>query len=66
MDAAPLEPCAGRTASDEMNRIERLFGLKGEARIRYMAGEYQVLSPGEIVICAVTGVRSSNTGLAVR
>ena len=38
-----------------MNRIERLFGHKGEARIRYMAGEYQVLSPGEIVVCAVTG-----------
>jgi hypothetical protein len=39
-----------------MNRFERLFGLKGEARVKYMAGEYQVLSPGEIVICAMTGV----------
>ena len=39
-----------------MNRFERLFGLKGEARVKYMAGEYQVLSPGEIVVCAVTGV----------
>lgn len=38
-----------------MNRIDRLFGLKGEARIRYMDGEFQVLSPGEFVRCAVTG-----------
>lgn len=38
-----------------MNRLERLFGLKGEARVKYMAGEYQVLSPGDFVLCAVTG-----------
>jgi hypothetical protein len=42
-------------ASIYMNRLERLFGLKGEARVRYMAGEYQVLSPGDFVVCAVTG-----------
>jgi hypothetical protein len=38
-----------------MNRIERLFGLKGEARVRFMDGEFQVLSPGDFVRCAVTG-----------
>ncbi len=38
-----------------MNRIDRLFGLKGEARVKYMAGEYQVLAPGDFVVCAVTG-----------
>jgi len=38
-----------------MNRFEKLFGLKGEARLRYLDGEYQVLSPGEFVRCAVTG-----------
>ncbi|MEL6872749.1 MAG: DUF2093 domain-containing protein [Pseudomonadota bacterium] len=38
-----------------MNRIDRLFGLKGEARIRYQDGEFQVLSPGDFVRCAVTG-----------
>lgn len=38
-----------------MNRIERLFGLKGEARVKYMDGEFQVLSPGDFVRCAVTG-----------
>ena len=38
-----------------MNTFERLFGLKGEARVRYLAGEFQVISTGDFVICAVTG-----------
>lgn len=38
-----------------MNKFERLFGLKGEARVKYMAGEYQVSVPGDFVTCAVTG-----------
>lgn len=38
-----------------MNRFERLFGLKGEARVKFLDGEYQVVSPGDFVICAVTG-----------
>ena len=38
-----------------MNRIDRLFGLPGEARVKFMAGEYQVLTPGEFVRCAVSG-----------
>ncbi len=38
-----------------MNNIDRLFGLKGEARVRYGDGEFQVLSPGDFVRCAVTG-----------
>lgn len=38
-----------------MNRFDRLFGLKGEARVRFLDGEYQVLSPGDFVTCAVTG-----------
>lgn len=38
-----------------MNRFDRLFGLKGEARVRYLDGEFQVLSPGDFVRCAVTG-----------
>jgi hypothetical protein len=38
-----------------MNRIDKLFGLKGEARVRYLDGEFQVLSAGEFVRCAVTG-----------
>lgn len=39
-----------------MNKFERLFGLKGEARVRFMDGEFQVVSPGDFVVCAVTGV----------
>lgn len=38
-----------------MNRFERLFGLKGEARIAYMHGEFRVEQPGDFVLCAVTG-----------
>jgi hypothetical protein len=38
-----------------MNRFERLLRLKGEARVRYLDGEFQVLSPGDFVRCAVTG-----------
>ena len=38
-----------------MNRFERLFGLKGEAKLRYMDGEFQVITPGDFVRCAVTG-----------
>ena len=38
-----------------MNRFERLLGLKGEARLRFLDGEFQVLTPGDFVRCAVTG-----------
>ena len=38
-----------------MNRIERNIGFKGEAKLKYLDGEVQVLSPGDFVRCAVTG-----------
>lgn len=38
-----------------MNRFDRFFGLKGEAKVRYLDGEFQVISPGDFVTCAVTG-----------
>ena len=38
-----------------MNRIDRFFGLKSEARVRYSDGEYKILSAGDFVRCAVTG-----------
>jgi hypothetical protein len=38
-----------------MNRFERTFGLKGEAKLRYLDGEFQVLVSGGYVRCAVTG-----------
>jgi hypothetical protein len=37
-----------------MNRMER---EGGEARLRYLDGEYDVLEPGAYVVCAVTGVQ---------
>ena len=38
-----------------MNRMERQ-GRGGEARLRYLDGDYQVLIPGGFVRCAVTGL----------
>ncbi|MEZ5827281.1 MAG: DUF2093 domain-containing protein [Hyphomicrobiales bacterium] len=38
-----------------MNRFERNIGFKGEAKLKYLDGEVQVLTPGEFVRCAVTG-----------
>ena len=28
---------------------------KGEAKLRYLDGEYEVVTPGAFVVCAVTG-----------
>jgi hypothetical protein len=36
-----------------MNRFER--GGSGEARVRYLDHDFQVLTPGNYVICAVSG-----------
>jgi len=38
-----------------MNRMDR-HGRGGEARVRYLDGDFQVLMPGAFVRCAVTGV----------
>jgi len=38
-----------------MNRFERNIAFKGEAKLKYLDGEVQVLSPGDFVRCAVTG-----------
>ncbi len=35
-----------------MNRMER---VSGEAKLRYLDGDYEVLAPGAYVICAVSG-----------
>ena len=37
-----------------MNRID-ISGPGGEARIRYLDGDFQIVSPGSYVRCAVTG-----------
>jgi hypothetical protein len=38
-----------------MNRMER-HGRGGLARLRYLDGDFQVVTPGSFVRCAVTGV----------
>ena len=38
-----------------MNRID-MSRPGGEARIRYLDGDFQVISPGAFVRCAVTGL----------
>ena len=37
-----------------MNRID-VSGRGGEARLRYLDGDFQILVPGNFVRCAVTG-----------
>lgn len=43
-----------RTQRKMMNRIERT-GRGGEARLRYLDGDFQIVTPGAFVLCAVTG-----------
>ena len=38
-----------------MNRFERSSAFKGEAKVKYLDGEVQVLTPGDFVRCSVTG-----------
>ncbi len=37
-----------------MNRIDRFLGLASEAKLKYSDGEFQVVAPGDYVLCAVT------------
>jgi len=56
--AEPGEPRDGderKAAICAMNRFERLFGFRGEAKVKYLDGEFQVISPGDYVLCAATG-----------
>ena len=38
-----------------MNTLDKLYGLKGEARLRYLDGSYDVLTVGDFVRCSVSG-----------
>jgi hypothetical protein len=38
-----------------MNRMDPIFPARREARLRYLDHEYEILSPGEFVRCAVSG-----------
>ena len=54
---------AGSGQVEGMNRFERLFGLKGEARVSFLHGEFRVDQPGDFVLCAVTGKQIALTEL---
>lgn len=45
-----------RQERSTMNRMEKKFPLRGEARLKYASGEFQVITPGEFVRCAASGV----------
>ena len=38
-----------------MNFLDPILPQSREAKLRYLDGEFQVLSPGDFVRCAVTG-----------
>jgi hypothetical protein len=38
-----------------MNKLERFFGTGREAKLRYRAGDFEILAKGDFVKCAVTG-----------
>lgn len=38
-----------------MNRFERLGALTSLATVKYLDGEFQVVTPGDHVVCAMTG-----------
>ena len=40
-----------------MNRFDKLLGKQRQAEIKFLDGEFQVMSPGDFVICAVTGAQ---------
>lgn len=40
-----------------MNRLEKIFATTGEAGVRYLDAEFQILKAGDHVRCAVTGER---------
>ena len=37
-----------------MNRLEKIFAATGEASVRYLDAEFQIIEPGDHVRCAVT------------
>ncbi|MEO0618358.1 MAG: DUF2093 domain-containing protein [Pseudomonadota bacterium] len=40
-----------------LNRSPSFAPLRTEARVEYLDADFQVISPGDHVVCAVTGVK---------
>ena len=47
----------GRLRYNALRNRHQPIGRDGEARLRYLDSDYQVVVPGSFVICAVTGRR---------
>ena len=37
-----------------MNRFDKFLGKQRQAEVKYLDGEFQVISPGDFVLCALT------------
>jgi hypothetical protein len=49
-------PCTTDQLQDRLvNKLDQFYGLKGEARLRYLDNEHEVLTPGDFVRCSVSG-----------
>jgi hypothetical protein len=46
---------ASRLRETHVNKLNQFYGLKGEARLRYLDNEYEILTPGDFVRCSVSG-----------
>jgi len=38
-----------------MNRFEKTFSAASEATLKYLDADYEIIKPGQFVLCAVTG-----------
>lgn len=55
LEALPGHQPARNSTNKHMNRFDKFFGLKGEAKVRFLDGEFQVTTPGDFVRCGVSG-----------
>lgn len=51
----PWSDDTDRGRARPVNKLNQYYGLKGEARLRYLDNEYAILAPGDFVRCSVTG-----------
>src|SRR5438477_12458728 len=52
---APIRARFFDTGLDTLARMNIMERDQGEARLHYLDGEYEVVTPGSFVVCAVTG-----------
>lgn len=47
----------------DMNRFEKIVSGGAEAKLRFLDGEFQIVEPGDYVLCAVSGGKIALTDL---